>query len=723
MGGVAQAGHEADLESLCAACPELVDTLRQRIRALRFLDSILIDDAADTIHGDAFAPNGNGKSYRPANPVLLPAVMPFGDLRHHARGGLGDIFRARDEGLKRDVAIKVIQPQRAASPVAFGRFERESEITGRLEHPGVAPVHAAGRCEDGRPYYVMRYIDGETLEAAIRRFHQAEMTSQDPGERALAFRSLLNRLVQACNTIDYAHDRGVLHRDIKPSNIMIGPYGETLVVDWGLAKVWDEAVEAADIERSPEPVDRDLTLEGSALGTPAYMALEQVDSDPKQIGPRTDVYGLGATLYCILTGQAPFQSNEIAAALDKIRYGEFSRPGQVNRKVPRPLEAICLRAMARKPDDRYTSAGSLARDLEHWLADEPVTAYHEGWTGRLARWARRHRQVVAVTMFVLITSVVALAITTVQVARARAVAEAARKRSEANGFMILQGITEPLKRLGNPDLERQPELAAMRRSALAEAAEAYEFFAKSRGEGPDEVSERVSSLIHLGLIHTIGGDRAEAMRTYQRAIDLGDEFIARHHAGAAIRDPIGMAHFHLGMEFRKQGHDDEAEKHFRDADARFVQALGLEPNNIFCRQHLAWLLAFCPHPQLRPAARRCEQALSVVEMPEAQGRDRASFSEGIRPKFTEALASYRAGNMAAARAALELSIQRRKGGDAYEWFVMALLNAREGDRKAARREYERAVEWTKWNRYGDTELHALEAEAALALGIRPAFES
>ena len=130
-----------------------------------------------------------------------------------------------------------------------------------------------------------------------------------------------------------------------------------------------------------------------------------------------------------------------------------------------------------------------------------------------------------------------------------------------------------------------------------------------------------------------------------------------------------------------------------------------------------------PSPPASPSCSGIEQALSVVEMPEAQGRDRASFSEGIRPKFTEALASFRAGNMAAARAALELSIQRRKGGDAYEWFVMALVNVREGDRKAARREYERAVEWTKWNRYGDTELHALEAEAAQALEIRPAFES
>ena len=190
------------------------------------------------------------------------------------------------------MVLKVIQFRRAGSPGACRRFERESAITSRLEHPGVAPVYATGRCDDGRPYYVMRYIDGETLGDAIRHFHQADTASQDPSERALAFRSLLNRLIQACNTINYSHGRGVLHRDIKPSNIMLGPYGETIVVDWGLAKVSDEPIGTVDIDGTPDPLAPNLTFSGSTLGTPAFMAPEQVDGDPKQIGPRTDVYGL-----------------------------------------------------------------------------------------------------------------------------------------------------------------------------------------------------------------------------------------------------------------------------------------------------------------------------------------------------------------------------------------------------------------------------------------------
>src|SRR5262249_957542 len=152
----------------------------------------------------------------------------------------GEVFRARDEHLNRDVAIKLIQASRAGSAEGRLRFEREAEVTGRLEHPGIAPVHAAGQCDDGRPYYVMRFIGGEKLGEAIRRYQAADPPIRDAGERTIAFRDLLNRFVQVCKTIDYAHGRGVLHRDIKPANVMLGPYGETLVVDWGLAKLYGD---------------------------------------------------------------------------------------------------------------------------------------------------------------------------------------------------------------------------------------------------------------------------------------------------------------------------------------------------------------------------------------------------------------------------------------------------------------------------------------------------
>ncbi len=160
----------------------------------------------------------------------------FVPLRPHARGGLGEVFVARDGELGREVALKAIQARFADDVHNQARFVREAQITGNLEHPGIVPVYGLGRAPDGRPYYAMRFIVGESLDAAIERFHGADKPGRDPGERSVALLHLLNRFKAVCHAVDYAHSRGVLHRDLKPSNVMLGPHGETLVVDWGLAK-------------------------------------------------------------------------------------------------------------------------------------------------------------------------------------------------------------------------------------------------------------------------------------------------------------------------------------------------------------------------------------------------------------------------------------------------------------------------------------------------------
>src|SRR5262249_48354619 len=161
----------------------------------------------------------------------------FRILRLHDRGGLGNVYVARDEELNREVALKEIRPHYAHDPESRARFLLEAEVTGGLEHPGVVPVYGLGTDADGRPFYAMRLVKGDSLKEAVARFHRGESAGQVPGGRALAFRQLLRRFVDVCNAVAYAHSRGVLHRDLKPANILLGPYGETLVVDWGLAKV------------------------------------------------------------------------------------------------------------------------------------------------------------------------------------------------------------------------------------------------------------------------------------------------------------------------------------------------------------------------------------------------------------------------------------------------------------------------------------------------------
>jgi serine/threonine-protein kinase len=327
-------------------------------------------------------------------------------LRLHACGGLGEVYLARDEELSREVALKRMRWPQAGDVDSRRRFLREGEITGGLEHPGVVPVYGLTRHADGQPWCAMRFVRGQTLQAAIARYHATA-----EADRSLALRQLLGRFVVVCNTIAYAHSCGVVHRDIKPANIMLGDYGETLVVDWGLAKRVGIAGEVQpssgdDLPRKPTDGREDGTATGDVLGTPAFMSPEQAAGRHDAVAPASDVYGLGATLYALLTGGPPFPRDSVAEVLRKVERGDFPPPRQLRPDTPRALEAICLKAMTREPAARYATALDLAADLERWLADEPVKAHREPWLLRLGRWGRRHRPLVAAATALVVTAVV-----------------------------------------------------------------------------------------------------------------------------------------------------------------------------------------------------------------------------------------------------------------------------------------------------------------------------
>src|SRR5947209_16396219 len=195
-------------------------------------------------------------------------------LRLHAKGGLGEVYFAHDEECDREVAVKTIQAERLADSANRARFLREAKITALLQHPGVVPIYGMGVGPDGRPHYAMRFITGETLEDAVRRFHVADVQKRSAADRGLALRQLLNHFVAVCQTVGYAHSRGVVHCDLKPENIMIGLHGETLVVDWGLARFTRQQAEPAAAGDRPlisEDPAEGLTVPGQVLGTPAYM--------------------------------------------------------------------------------------------------------------------------------------------------------------------------------------------------------------------------------------------------------------------------------------------------------------------------------------------------------------------------------------------------------------------------------------------------------------------
>ena len=252
---------------------------------------------------------------------------------------MGAVFVALDAELNREVALKQILSNHADNPISRARFLLEAEVTGGLEHPGIVPVYGMGTYADGRPYYAMRFIRGDGLSEAIDHFHADETLQKNPGRRSLEFRKPLRRFLDVCNAIQYAHSRGVLHRDIKPANIILGKFGETLVVDWGLAKTTGRAdLHAGELKFTPSSASGSAeTLPGSTLGTPSYMSPEQAAGNVDALGPGSDVYSLGATLYCLLAGKPPFEG-KAPKIMPRVRRGDFpcaATTRQLNRSCAR----------------------------------------------------------------------------------------------------------------------------------------------------------------------------------------------------------------------------------------------------------------------------------------------------------------------------------------------------------------------------------------------------
>ena len=310
-------------------------------------------------------------------------------------GGLGKVYLARDAELNRDVALKQMRVEIAGHLQSRARFVFEAEITGNLEHPGVVPVYGKGEYDDGRPYYAMQFVRGENLKLAADRFHDDPSLAADSAARNAELQKLLRRFLAVCETMAYAHSRGVIHRDLKPKNVLLGPFGETLVVDWGLAKVIGRAEAPSPAEATLRPAassEVEPTSAGTRLGTVAYMSPEQARGEVDSLGAASDIYGLGATLYYVLTGRPPIDGNDRVELLLKVERGAIPPVREVKPSVDRALEAICRKAMALKPSDRYTSAKALAEDLERWLLDQPVNAYPDPISRRAARWVRRNKQ-------------------------------------------------------------------------------------------------------------------------------------------------------------------------------------------------------------------------------------------------------------------------------------------------------------------------------------------
>jgi serine/threonine protein kinase len=326
-----------------------------------------------------------------------------------ARGGMGVILRVRDEDLRRNLAMKVMLGQGEAAgegdtpevdPALLTRFLEEAQLTGQLDHPGIVPVHELGLDADGRVYFTMRLVKGRELKEILA----------GEGDESWSRTRTLGVFLRICETLAYAHEKGVIHRDLKPANVMVGRFGEVYVMDWGLAKLLDREDDRDLRVKEPESslvrTDRHdaisddldsplMTMAGTVVGTPTYMSPEQASGRVEDLGPKSDVYAVGAMLYHLLAGHQPYvkpgERVSPLTVLNAVRNGPPQPIHEIDPRVPAELVAICEKAMARELDERYASMAELAEDLRRYLEDRVVLAHRTGALIELRKWVARNR--------------------------------------------------------------------------------------------------------------------------------------------------------------------------------------------------------------------------------------------------------------------------------------------------------------------------------------------
>jgi eukaryotic-like serine/threonine-protein kinase len=558
--------HGADAEKSLAAIPTK-PSVRDRLAALgdreltgtvtRLVSGSTDPDAQVTVsYGDRASSSAVG--------TVTSDGQRFQVLRPHASGGLGAVFVAIDGELHREVALKQILDSHADDPVSRRRFIMEAEITGGLEHPGIVPVYGLGTYRDGRPYYAMRFVAGDSLKEVINRFHNDEALKKDSGRRSLELRKLLRRFIDVCNAIDYAHSRGVLHRDLKPANIILGKHGETLVVDWGLAKPLGRTDPMSDAgERTLMPSSgsgSEETLPGSALGTPGYMSPEQARGDLNRLGPRSDIYSLGATLYCLLTGRPPFEGDDMARVLRKVQWGEFAAPRQLDSAIDPALEAVCLKAMTFAPQERYATGRALADDIERWTAGQAVTAWQEPFLRKVGRWAGRSRSAAAALAASVLVAIASSAYIRSVQARAKADLTSAKARQKQQFDLAINAIKLFHGELSEQPLLPEKQFDRLRTRFLADAAKLYGHLEELAYEEADQESLTAlgNAFEELGTLTQKIGDQTAALGVHRKALTVRRALLSQRETDSRRNLDVARSLIAAGWLERSTGDPDNA---------------------------------------------------------------------------------------------------------------------------------------------------------------------
>jgi eukaryotic-like serine/threonine-protein kinase len=499
----------------------------------------------------------------PANLGPGTHIRYLGDyelLEELGRGGMGVVCKARQLSLNRLVAVKMILAGVLATEADVQRFHAEAEAAAGLDHPGIVPVFEVGQYS-GYHYFSMGYVEGQSLSRRI-------------AESPLPPREAARIMAQVAEAVEYAHSKGVIHRDLKPANVLLDPTSQARVTDFGLAKRLDQ--------------ESSLSISGTLVGTPSYMPPEQASGQVKRVDIRSDVYSLGATLYAMLSGRPPFQADNWSDTCLQVVHQEPIPPRQLNPKLPRDLETVCLKCLEKDPRRRYASARELADELGRYLRGEPIHARPIGRPERLWRWCRRNPIVAVLSASIALLLVLGTLVSTYyavaatnsarEATKARSLAEKEKDRATGNFKMASEAVKTFYTQVADDPRLAPHGLEDLRRSLLESANKFYEKLINQESSDSGMQHERLEALFSRGNIERALNNRSQAENAYKNTIATANQLIQAHGSDSDYRYFVAGSHQNLGMIYRASGKLQQAKTEFKKAIDMWMEMVKEHPN-------------------------------------------------------------------------------------------------------------------------------------------------
>jgi serine/threonine protein kinase len=634
-----QAGQPVEMEQYVARHPEWADRLRDILPALEMMAQVSGGTGND----------GEDQREEP----LQGTLGDYRIVREIGRGGMAVVYEAEQVSLGRRVALKVLPFAATMDPRQLQRFHNEARAAASLHHEHIVPVHAVG-WQRAVHFYAMQLIEGKSLaeliaardsaswgqrppEAAVETTGHGASPEGDapaaaaPDTRPAAaapteaaprdaahFRCITGWGIQAAEALEYAHALGIVHRDIKPANLMLDGRGKLWVTDFGLART---------------VTDAGLTMSGDLLGTLRYMSPEQALARHGLVDHRTDVYSLGATLYELLTSQPAVEGQDRREILKQIADEEPRPPRALDRSIPEDLETIVLKALAKEPAERYTTARELADDLRRFLEYKPIGARRPTVAHRLLRWSKRHQAAMATTCLLLMLGVIGLAISSALIWREKKETEQAlkgakkeerlaqanadraraqRERAEWNLNWSLNVTGDVLDKLGGEEFSEPMAILEVRRRLTAHAIRNLQGHMDEKNADPAIRQDTARICVAIALLYSSQADHGAARAALESGRDLLETLTTESSDSFRIWSELGHTRNYLAIELKSLGLMPKAAEEWRGAAKAFSQVVRIAPENARACNNLAWFLVTCPEPSVRDPAKAVELAKKAV---------------------------------------------------------------------------------------------------------------